>query len=252
MRTRQATLRLIIVAAMAFLVGGATIAVAGPSIPGEDGRIYACYNAGNGLTRLVTSSDACTSAELSTSWNQTGPAGAAGAEGPIGATGATGATGLDGTAGATGATGPQGMAGPVGATGPAGATGASGQPGPAGATGVTGPQGPASGARAYAFVDRGVDPPRLIPAPYTKGFRSVTRLRTGVYCLELDPASGISGTVPAVATIDWGQSMNGGTTQLVYYNAFWGFGCPRFTHLEFVTFESGNFTNDVSFIVSVP
>jgi hypothetical protein len=125
MRTRPATLRLIIVAALAFLAGGATIAAAGPSIPGDDGIIYACYGP-NGLTRLVTTSDACTSAEQSTSWNQTGPAGATGAQGPAGATGEPGATGPQGTAGATGATGPQGTAGATGATGPMGPQGGAG------------------------------------------------------------------------------------------------------------------------------
>jgi hypothetical protein len=55
-----------------------------------------------------------------------------------------------------------------------------------------------------------------------------------------------------VATIDWALSMNGGTLQTVYYDSSWVFGCPRFTHLEFNTFEWGELSDDISFAVVVP
>lgn len=85
-----------VTAATMMVAGGAALA----TIPGGDGTINGCYDAGapppHSLS-IVDNPAACTGTLLV--WSQTGPAGPAG---PQGATGATGAQGAAGPAGASG------------------------------------------------------------------------------------------------------------------------------------------------------
>lgn len=72
---------------------------------------------------------------------------------------------------------------------------------------TAGPQGPAGApgtARAYAQVNRGFV---SFSASRTKGFLGVSRLGIGQYCLELDPATGVTPeTALAVASAENGTS----------------------------------------------
>lgn len=120
-----------------------------------------------------------------------------GNRGPQGAQGSPGAIG---PAGAAGAVGPSGSAGPAGATGSAGSAGA------------TGPAGPAGTARAYAEVDTDAN----FVAGRTKNFTAVTRPFTGVYCLTIDPATGIDPrSVATVADEDFVLSHDDGVATVV-------------------------------------
>lgn len=85
-------------AAAALLAGG----VAYAAIPGPDGTIHACYNAGQ-LLRAVDHDKPCKPNERRLTWNQIGPKGDPGPQGE---------------------TGPQGQPGPPGERGPAEAYGA--------------------------------------------------------------------------------------------------------------------------------
>lgn len=77
----------------------------------------------------------------------------------------------------------------------------------AGATGATGATGANGTARAYAQVN---DSGPAFVAARTKGFTSVTRPATGVYCLKVDPSTGIDPTTTAaVATVEYGNTAAG-------------------------------------------
>jgi hypothetical protein len=122
--------RLVICAAAAALVSGATLAFA--AIPSPEGTIDGCYTKVGGVLRVIDKSkgESClTKFETPIKWNQ---AGAAGPKGDAGATGLKGDRGDTGPPGADGATGPQGIAGATGEKGDRG------EPGPAGAAGSGG------------------------------------------------------------------------------------------------------------------
>src|SRR3989442_10595204 len=97
--------RYVLVAVIAFTIGGTGIVIGGGLIPSPDGTIWGCYQASNGALRLVGGPTECKGAEESIRSNQTGPAGA------------------------TGAVGPQGLSTAQSPTGPPPATGAQGVPG---------------------------------------------------------------------------------------------------------------------------
>jgi hypothetical protein len=121
-----------------------------------------------------------------------------------------------------------------------------GQTGP---QGPAGPTGPAGTVRAYATVLVSA----TFDAPRTKGFLSVTRPSTGIYCLTLadsiDPA-----TTSAVVGVQWiGSSGDNLSAQWVDNT----FACPAGTDFGVRTFTfaaGGNNTlsNAVSFSIIVP
>src|SRR5262245_22868158 len=76
----------------------------------EAQTIYACVNATNGNTRIVSATEACRVPETRIQWNagQQGPQGPAGPQGPQGPQGATGPQGPQGEVGPQGPQGPQG------------------------------------------------------------------------------------------------------------------------------------------------
>src|SRR2546425_1837816 len=137
--------RYVLVAVIAFTIGGTGIVIGGGLIPSPDGTIWGCYQASNGALRLVGGPTECKGAEVAIRWNQTGPAGATGAVGPQGPSGAQGPTG---PAGATGAQGVAGAARPPRAPGPAGAARPPRAPGGAGPGRPAGAPGGGRNARA--------------------------------------------------------------------------------------------------------
>jgi hypothetical protein len=130
--------RYLIVAAVAVLVLGGSVALA---LPDGDGTIDACVK-GDGQVRIVDSSDDCKNNETHMRWNEEGLPGEDGAQGPAGPQGPQGEQGIQGEPGLRGATGVQGELGPKGDTGDQGATGATGEQGPKGDKGDKGEQGP--------------------------------------------------------------------------------------------------------------
>ena len=89
--------------------------------------------------------------------------------------------------------------------GPEGKPGAQGSQGTQGPQGLQGATGAAGSARAYARVFA-ASPPALETAR-TKGFTGVRRPSTGIYCLAVDPATGIDPTtVSPVADVEWGNT----------------------------------------------
>jgi hypothetical protein len=117
---------LVAAACSAALLGGGTLAwsAVAPSIPGPDGVIHSCYNAGGnpaGSLRVIdpATGAACSKNEKALNFNQTGP------QGPQGIQGVQGDQGIQGVPGVDGA---QGDPGPVGPTGAPGATGPAGPP----------------------------------------------------------------------------------------------------------------------------
>lgn len=132
---------------------------------------------------------------------------------------------------------------------PAAVTALKGQTGPQGPQGPQGPAGPAGTVRAYATVLTSA----AFDAPRTKGFLSVTRPATGVYCLTLvdsiDPA-----TTSAVVGVQWIGSVGDNLSAQWVDNAF---ACPAGTDFGVRTFTfaaGGNNTlsNAVSFSIIVP
>ena len=115
------------IAALSVLVG-LMAPVAAAAIPDASGVIHGCYNAVNGITRIIDKAvSSCKTPEVAIQWSQQGAAGAIGA---------TGATGVPGATGPQGVQGPKGDAGLTGATGPKGDTGAKGDTGPQGVPGL--------------------------------------------------------------------------------------------------------------------
>jgi hypothetical protein len=117
------------------------VSVATGAIPGQGGKISACYTKVGGVVRVIdvekSPPQKCTTLENAISWNQAGQPGPAGPAGPLGPKGDKGDQGPAGNTGPAGATGP---AGPMGDQGPEGDTG---QQGPQGERGLQGPPGPA-------------------------------------------------------------------------------------------------------------
>lgn len=121
-------------AALAALVGSATLAAGASESALDDGIITGCQKSGKSFLRIVHDASKCRGNERVVQWNVQGPAG------PSGPAGAMGPAGPAGPAGPQGARGEQGAAGPAG---PAGQVGAQGPAGPQGPAGAQGPQGPA-------------------------------------------------------------------------------------------------------------
>jgi hypothetical protein len=160
MHLRTSALSVALLAALATLPGGRTLA----SIPAEDGTYHGCYQKTVGSLRVI---DAATQrcnpgSEVPVTWSQRGPqgpVGATGAQGPVGPMGPQGYSasvsapdaagcvritvvdefGLPAPGGgsATVCDGQDGATGPQGAQGPRGETGAKGDAGPQGEPGVS-------------------------------------------------------------------------------------------------------------------
>ena len=117
------------------------VGVATGAIPGQGGKISACYTKVGGVVRVIdvekSPPQKCTTLESAISWNQQGLQGSPGPAGP---------TGPAGPKGDKGDQGPAGNTGPAGTTGPVGPKGDTGQQGPQGERGLQGPPGPAGGA----------------------------------------------------------------------------------------------------------
>lgn len=118
-----------------------------------------------------------------------------------------------------------------------------------GQTGPQGPAGPAGTVRAYATVLTSA----TFDTPRTKGFLTVTRPSTGIYCLVLadsiDPA-----TTSAVVGVQWIGSFGDNLSAQWVDNAY---ACPAGTDFGVRTFTfaaGGNNTlsNAVSFSIIVP
>ena len=109
--------------------------------------------------------------------------------------------------------------------------------------GDKGDTGLAGTARAYAEVD--FSGPAFV-ASRTKGFTSVTRPNTGVYCMT---ATGIDArTIASVAAVDCGASAVPGVAEVRGS----GLGCAA-TQFEVETFNlSGTLVNTISFHLIVP
>jgi hypothetical protein len=104
----------------------AAAGIATGAIPGDDGRISACYTKIGGVLRVIdvekSPPETCTRLERAISWGQAGPLG------PPGPAGAVGSAGPPGPKGDKGAPGEQGL---PGEQGPKGEPGEPGPPGPA-------------------------------------------------------------------------------------------------------------------------
>jgi hypothetical protein len=150
-------------------------------------------------------------------------------------------------AGRRGPAGPRGAMGPAGTTGPAGPAGPAGPGGPPGAAGAPGAPGAPGTARAYAEVD-GLG--LALIAARTKNFTAVTRPATGVYCLTINPATGIDPrAVASVASVDFGASAPSTGVAEVRGS---GLGCPA-GRFEVETFDlTGAATNGIAFHLIVP
>ena len=111
-------------AGVAVLLGGGGV-VALAAIPGNNGKIHACYDKTGSLRVIDPSAHGgglqqhCASNETPITFDQTGPRGPRGLRGARGPKGDQGATGLQGPTGATGPQGSPGTKGDTGATGPA-------------------------------------------------------------------------------------------------------------------------------------
>jgi hypothetical protein len=90
-----------VIAVLAFVVVGATVAVA--ANPSSGGKITACVKQKTGAMRLASSNGSCKSGERKLSWNQQGRPGADGAKGQSGTNGTNGQNGTNGTNGTNGA-----------------------------------------------------------------------------------------------------------------------------------------------------
>jgi hypothetical protein len=106
--------RLLLLATATVALIGAGVAYA--TIPGSDGVIHSCYNAGSnpsGQLRVIdpASGATCAKNERALNFNQTGPKGDPGIPGTPGSNGTNGTNGRDGTDGANGANGTNGTNG---------------------------------------------------------------------------------------------------------------------------------------------
>ena len=116
---------------------------------------------------------------------------------------------------------------------------------------LTGPKGDAGTpgtARAYAQVDQGTD---AFVAARTKGFLSVSTTVTGVYCLKVDPATGIDpAKTAAVATPEFGSS-SGAEPRTVEIRGINTNSCAA-DEFAVHTFANGVASSGVSFMLLVP
>ncbi len=105
--------------------------------------------------------------------------------------------------------------------------------------------------RAYTSVV--ISPTMAIDTTRSKGFATVTRPSTGIYCLTLDDSIDASSTAPVV-TVDWDNSSGNNLSAFVSKSAH---DCPAGTDLGVRTyaFKAGTanaLTNIVAFTVVVP
>jgi hypothetical protein len=137
---------------------------------------------------------------------------------------------------------------------PAGPKGDKGDKGDRGDTGAPGT------ARAYTYLneDTCADPsgPCTLPATHTKGFLGARRSDVGIYCLALDPASGVDRDRSiALTTVDWSEtdSPEGNTSAI---GQFMHNGCDsnevRVRTYRWTTGGNAATSNTVSFYVAVP
>lgn len=117
-----------------------------------------------------------------------------------------------------------------------------------GATGATGATGTNGTARAYAQV-HSTGP--VFVAARTKGFTSVTRPSTGVYCMKVDPSTGIDPTkTAAVATVEYGGTV--ARTDLIQIRGVNTNDCAA-DEFDVHTFnENGTAVNSTSFLLISP
>jgi hypothetical protein len=116
---------------------------------------------------------------------------------------------------------------------------------------LKGQQGPAGSAKAYAVVNN--SGPALLTAR-SKGFATVTRPATGVYCLNLSDATIDSSTLAPVVGVDWDNSSGANLNAFASLSAN---GCPAGTDVGVKTYTwtaGGNNTasNSVAFVIAVP
>jgi hypothetical protein len=154
--------------------------------------------------------------------------------------------GKRGPNGSAGPTGPIGLQAAVGQTGQTGQTGATGQ---TGQTGSVGPTGPAGTARAFAQVSP--TGPSYASAR-TKNFSgSPGRPSAGVYCLIIEPATGIDPeAVAAVASPESGNSGDHGGSAEVRGAATGSCSAGQFAIHTYDS--SGLASNNIGFTIIVP
>jgi hypothetical protein len=198
-----------------FVALGGTSYAAISSIPGPDGVIHACYQKTKGSLRVVPAGTRCLKSERALAFNQ------------------------------------QGIPGPRGSQGLQGLQGSQGSQGSQGLQGSQGPQGIAGTARAYAQVFK--DAPSYY-APRTKGFTGTpSRPATGVYCLTVDPATGIDPTTDtAVAGVEWGNTASTSNIGFVEVRGFNTGDCAA-NQFDVHTLDgTGAASNLVAFTIIVP
>ena len=108
--------------------------------------------------------------------------------------------------------------------------------------------------RAYGYVPWKGDDVVALEAARTRGFSSVTRPLTGVYCLTLTDARIDPKTVAPIVTVDWDKSAGANLTAYVSVSAA---GCPEGSDLavrtfSFVAGKPYKPSNTVGFTVLVP
>jgi hypothetical protein len=142
--------------------------------------------------------------------------------------------------------GPRGGVGPAGPQGPEaprGDVGATGPKGETGATGETGPQGVPGSARGFAFVD---DDGTVV----TEGGAihiGIHKIKTGAYCLKLNPKPASQTFVPIVATIQ-GPDFTAG---LINVNTSFGSDCNVDGGAGVFTMNASGVPTDHQFVVAV-
>lgn len=103
--------------------------------------------------------------------------------------------------------------------------------------------------RAYAKVTFGA----VFDAARTKGFATVTRPATGVYCLDLTDTAVSLTASPVIVSVEWDTSS--GSDLLAFYSQS-AFGCPVGTDVGVRTYSFGSgspvLSNSVAFNVWVP
>ncbi|HEX6667860.1 MAG TPA: hypothetical protein VF081_14855 [Solirubrobacterales bacterium] len=96
---------IVLLTAVALLLGLFAESAPAAQIVGSDGQVYACYKATGkrkGSVRLVAKNARCKRGERKTAWSTTGPAGPQGQRGTAGSTGAAGGAGGSGASGTVG------------------------------------------------------------------------------------------------------------------------------------------------------
>lgn len=109
-------------------------------------------------------------------------------------------------------------------------------------------------ARAYGYVPWKGDDVVALEAARTRGFSSITRPATGVYCLTYADAALDPDTAAPVVTVDWDKSAGANLTAYVSVSAA---GCPEESDLavrtfSFVAGKPYKPSNTVGFTVLVP